>query len=252
MSLAKITLYGMQRWMLDNNDNLFSEMSLPTGWDSSLLIDTIMMHGAEFEVLYANPHYMKSMIGTWSDKWYHTLDRWQKALAIDYDPLENYDRRESWSDIGQKGRNDSRNTSGSSNRAENDAARSTGTTASTASTSTKHGSETEHFVSAYDSSAYEPESKDKTTNDNTDGTDASSAINSTKNSSARTSFDIHKDDESGRESESSAASHHGRIHGNIGVTTSQQMLQAELDIARFGMYDEAANLFLTELCIYTY
>ena len=46
--------------------------------------------------------------------------------------------------------------------------------------------------------------------------------------------------------------HTGRIHGNIGVTTSQQMLQSELDIARFNIIQEITNLFMTELCICVY
>lgn len=41
----------------------------------------------------------------------------------------------------------------------------------------------------------------------------------------------------------------GRVHGNIGVTTSQQMLQAELDIDRFNLYDEIAFIFMREFCL---
>ena len=48
------------------------------------------------------------------------------------------------------------------------------------------------------------------------------------------------------------SSHGGRIHGNIGVTTSQQMLQSELDIARFNLINQITDLFLTELCICVY
>ena len=43
--------------------------------------------------------------------------------------------------------------------------------------------------------------------------------------------------------------HQGRVHGNIGVTTSQQMLQAELDISRFNIYDEIAIIFCREFCL---
>ena len=46
--------------------------------------------------------------------------------------------------------------------------------------------------------------------------------------------------------------HTGRIHGNIGVTTSQQMLQSELDLARFNIIQEITNLFMVELCIMVY
>lgn len=44
----------------------------------------------------------------------------------------------------------------------------------------------------------------------------------------------------------------GRAHGNIGVTTSQQMLQSELDIALFNLYDRIADLFISEFCVLTY
>ena len=58
--------------------------------------------------------------------------------------------------------------------------------------------------------------------------------------------------ESGNEINSNNNVRTGRAHGNIGVTTSQQMLESEIEIARFNLYDEISNLFLSEFCIYTY
>ena len=81
MSLAKITLYGMARWMQESEDDLFANMTLPTGWDKDLLVDTIMLHGAEFEVLYAEPQFMKNAIGIWSDK--HDA-HFNDCFVIDY------------------------------------------------------------------------------------------------------------------------------------------------------------------------
>ena len=46
--------------------------------------------------------------------------------------------------------------------------------------------------------------------------------------------------------------HKARLFGNIGVTTSQQMLQSELDIARWNMYEHIADLFAQEFCIMVY
>lgn len=43
-----------------------------------------------------------------------------------------------------------------------------------------------------------------------------------------------------------------KIHGNIGVTTSQQMLQAELDVQRFNLINEITNLYATELLVLVY
>lgn len=44
----------------------------------------------------------------------------------------------------------------------------------------------------------------------------------------------------------------GRTHGNIGVTTSQQMLEAEIKIAKWNLYDNIAILFQNEFCIMLY
>lgn len=44
----------------------------------------------------------------------------------------------------------------------------------------------------------------------------------------------------------------GRAHGNIGVTTSQQMLESELKIAEWNLYYHIADLFIKEFCIPVY
>ena len=303
MSIAKITLIGMYQWMNDQNDPLFKNLTVPAEMDKDKLINTILYLGAEFGVVYADPHFMQSMIGVWSDRYKHTLERWAKALAIDYDPLENYDRREDWYDSGLRAKTGSSARSGSeingysrndaqveSNKSEN-----TGTSAdvrssnltdttsnnnSTAQTSanTKTGDQSdEHKVSAYDSSSYQ--NKDKTDTNNT-GTDVTAsqttvkgstsannninaveqhqasagqtATNSRMTNGSGTDNKITSESGSDDEAENHSAVHTGRTHGNIGVTTSQQMLQSELDIARFNLYNEAADLFLSEFCIYVY
>lgn len=46
--------------------------------------------------------------------------------------------------------------------------------------------------------------------------------------------------------------HRGRIHGNIGVTTSQQMIIRERDVSDFSIYDIIAQDFAREFCLYIY
>ena len=259
MSLAKITLFGMYRWMKESEDNLFEELSLPDLMENDTLIKTILAKGAEFEVLYGDPEFMKNMIGIWSDRWYNTLDRWAKALAIEYNPLENYDRMEEWTDAGSKNKTGSGSTesnSASSNTITNtesqkDTGRSSGATTDEGSGTNN----TEHKVSAFDSSAYQPEGKDE---NNTTSHSSSASTNYTDNDR---SIDGHtnaintstaQSNNTNAENEENMAAHVGRTHGNIGVLTSQAMLQSELDVARFSLYDEAADLFLQEFCIYTY
>lgn len=54
------------------------------------------------------------------------------------------------------------------------------------------------------------------------------------------------DDASGKETRK------GHTYGNIGVTTSQQMLQAELDIAKWNIYEHIKDLFMQDFCIMVY
>ena len=200
---AKITLIGMYQWMKMNDDDLFAGLTVPEGIVKETLVNTILSKGGEFETLYADADFMKDIIGLWSNKWQRTMTRWLNALSIEYNPLENYDRKEDWSD----------------NKLEN-------AVASDSSNQTGSGDVTGK-KSAYDSSDWENHDK---TDSNTSG-----SSNATTNTLAQGS-----------------SAHSGRMHGNIGVTTSQQMLQAELDVARFNLYNEIADLFLMELCIYTY
>lgn len=44
----------------------------------------------------------------------------------------------------------------------------------------------------------------------------------------------------------------GRIHGNIGVTTSQQMLQSERDVAQFSFVDSVTQSFKKTFCVMVY
>ncbi len=56
----------------------------------------------------------------------------------------------------------------------------------------------------------------------------------------------------GTASGSTTYGHQIRTFGNIGVTTSQQMLQSELDIARWNIYEHITDLFMNEFCIMVY
>lgn len=207
MASAKITLISMNIFMLNMNDDLFKNLSLPEELDKSTLTNNILLRGGEFEVMYADPTAMQSIIGIWSDKMQPTFTRWVKALAIDYSPLENYDRIEHWTDE----------------------ATGEGTSESNGSVDTTSGDTSELTKSAYDQNTYSP--YEKTINDGTVGTTTSDTTGTTM---------------------SNDSEHNGRIHGNIGVTTSQQMLVQELDLGYWNIYDKITELFLQEFVIPVY
>lgn len=51
---------------------------------------------------------------------------------------------------------------------------------------------------------------------------------------------------------SAIGSHSGHLYGNIGVTTSQQMLQSEIDISKFIVADYIIDQFKERFCLLVY
>lgn len=199
MSSAKITLIGFYNYMKASENDLFLNMTLPEGIDKDTLVNNILLRGGEFEVLYSNPEFMQFAIGNWSKKWERTIEKWVTALSIDYNPLENYDRIEEWSET---------HTGSVTGHDEN--------------TSSGSGAEK---ISAFNSD---------TMRDNT-----SSSTSSNGSSDSSTINDLED-------------THKGRLRGNIGITTSQQMLASELDIAAWNLYEHVTDLFLNEFVIPIY
>lgn len=291
MSSAKITLFTFAKYMDQNNDDLFKNLDTPSGIDKDTLKENILLRGGEFEVMYSDPLFMQYAIGTWSKKWYRTIDKWLQALAIDYNPLENYDRYEVTQDKNINDRTlnnqdenilntqdlrtldtdilntrnlmdeETRNLTDKETRDLNDV------------TTYDHDTEVEQLVSAYDSSSYQPSSKtlnkDSDSDHNTvtldqDGTDtfehtgkdifSHTGYDSSKNTGTdrlnRTGSEtsVH----SGTINDNALNDHIGHIHGNIGVTSSQDLLSQELSIDEWNIYEHVTDLFLTEFVIPIY
>lgn len=211
MSSAKITTISFYDFLNASNDDLFKLLKVPTGIDKQVLIDNILLRGGEFEVLYSDPYFYQNAIGVWSKKWQRTMQKWVDALAVEYNPLENYDRIEEWTD------------------------RNTGTVKNTGTIGTENHTDTDitndDKISAFNSD---------TMRDNT-----SSHSLSDGNSNGTTTNDL-------TETNDLTNNHTGRLHGNIGVTTSQQMLQSELDIVVWNVYEHITDLFLNEFVIPIY
>ena len=232
MSAAKMTLIAFDRFFSANNDDLFVNLTLPTGIDKDILTNNILLKGADFEVMYSDPFFLQEAIGMWSGKWQRTFEKWVDALAIEYNPLENYDRKEDWSDTLNRGvKTNARRDTGNTRTFDNTDTTTPGTTITE-----------ETQVSAYDSSSYQP-SQQVTTSPTGDGDVLAHA---------GTIKDEYGEGTSGSETENSKTVRDGRIHGNIGVTTSQQMLEAELKIAEWNLYEHITDLFLEEFVIPIY
>lgn len=247
MSLSKITMIGLETALAYKNESLFDLMNLPSGIDKDTVEGNILMEGGEFEVLYADPNFMRQMVGIWTQKHYRTFDKWINALNIEYSPLENYDRMEEWSDTGSETSN--RKNNGTLTDSSNGSVHNEGNEHTSGNASNISESDTENKVSAFDSSSYQPEnmSENNNTTHSENSEEVTNSNDTTTSNHSNTSTSNNED-----YSQNTSGLHKGRTHGNIGVTTSQQMLQSELDIARFNIVQQITDLFLQEFCIMIY
>ena len=256
-------MIGIETALQMNNQHLFDLLVLPAGIDKDDVEDNIMLQGSEFEVVYPEPSLFRSAIGLWGRKYYRTFDKWIKALNLEYNPLENYDRQESWGDHKERGadntrtfNNQDKETLNTENKrtldTEDEETRNTSDETTYDKTTT-----TTDDVSAFDSSSYQPSTKETLEEDGTvtiagTGTDTFAHTGTDTMNNTGTDTMDHTGTIKDETGEEETATHNGRVHGNIGVTTSQQMLQSELDVARFNIVQQITDLFLQEFCIMIY
>jgi len=223
MSRAKLTLIGLTDYESQYRRDLWANVTLPEGIEKNLLVNNILMNGGEFEVLYSDPDTARTFIGFWFRRNYRTFEKWINALNIEYEPLYNYDRYEEWTD------EETGETSllhGAKNTQTNDLTE-----------TVEVDSETEGKRSAMDASTYQP--YDQSIVDADTETKNTGTVTNQMSGTDTNSRDL-------------ASEHIGHMYGNIGVTTSQQMLQSELDIAAWNIYEHITDMFLRDFTIPVY
>lgn len=212
--MALMTVEGLYNY----KDTLFNEFNVPDGMDKQIAIDTICMRSREMEVLYPNLEFFAMRIGMWSRKHQYNWKKLYDTTLLEYNPIENYDRMEDWTDT-----DDETGTSSRNNDIKNTVSNET----------TNSGTVTEQntaFNAGLADHAKEISDGDTITN---------GSGSTTENESGTSKRDLtHK--------------RTGRAHGNIGVTTSQQMIQSEREVAMFNIYDIIAESFVENFCLMVY
>lgn len=222
-----ITLWGMYNY----NNDIFNKMTLPDNIDKSKLITYIFMYAGKNECRYSDANELQTLISVWVESRKYDWNRMMNAMTIDYSPIENYDRIEEQKHGRHLGseREKERFATGQSN---------------TNSISGSYGEsreDIENTTSAFNSNTYQPKSRNE------------SYANSSDNSTSNGHSEI-ENDEKEKETENSKEdmSINIRAHGNIGVTTNQQMINSELELRQKNVYKLIALEFEDEFTIPVY
>lgn len=267
MSEARLSILGLYNYGQINNDDLFENLNLPNGIDKDDIVNNILEQCAEFETLYPDYDYMKFSIGLWSKRWYRTFDKWIKALAIEYEPLWNFDRTEEYTDTESETidrdttdrKTETETTSGNKSETENTTANGNSETIGHSETSDTVDETDTNSVVAYNSDTLHLKEQDVIDRDGS--SENNDKINSTAEteenrtlSGDETGNRTLTDNSSGTDNSdrNRTLTHHAKLYGNIGVTTSQQMLESELEIAKFNLTQQIVDCFKVDMCILVY
>ena len=264
---ANLSIWGM----MVRNNTLLDDMSIPTQVDRSILKDNILEECAEMQLLYTNWDFLKSVIDSWSARMLPTWQRIADALDLEYNPIENYNRNEDYFDtIKHTGTENQDGAYTSVKDQDTDLAR-TDAQSGTSST-TRNGSENEtdtnditttENVNGYNgdltSQSMQPKSQQITDQDQTRATQRIDTETGS-NQSAGNLHDVFTDDTRLTDENHDIRTlnlqdtyeHHAHLFGNVGVTTSQQMVQEELSVARNNIYTIIIDDFKKKFCLSVY
>lgn len=233
-----------------------------------------------------NPSILQNIIVNWYNSHKYQYETLYNTTLLKYEPLQNYNRTEEITDNTKRNgtndttfgsRTDTSTTNNTTNIGEQDNTNTDNETTKigkinteTNSSTSKKGSESnEKEVAPYDAETYYNQEKDTlsftnrtdtnesaTTTDartdtrtNTNNEKVGARIDTTESSTSNT-FGGHTDATSRNENET--YTHTSHMYGNIGVTTSQQMLASEREVAYFNFVSIVAHdiIKLIAICIY--
>lgn len=272
---------GLYNW----DSTVFDLMQIPEALDRDTLVKNLLAETAELEVLYPNPVVFKNLVGVWSAKQIDIWNRLYSTTQYEYNPIENYDRHETGSDSGTgstthsgtDGRTEAITTSGKDTL--DMTRRDGGTEVVNTEYSNEQGGQDEvtgtdkkgHWIAGFNSQASgSDDGLVKQTRDQDDAntiteygkTEEGTGSNTTTFGKTETNKDetTYGKTENVQETKTygeriqttSDGEHELRAHGNIGVTTTQEMIKQEREISLFNIYNIIIEDFKMRFCILVY
>lgn len=203
------------RGLYNFRPDILDDFAVPDGVSKKILFPLLVADTSDLEILYPDPDVMKYMVSAWSRSLEYKWEHLYKTTTAEYNPIENYDRTEEWTTNNKGTEFSTVNQSGDGK------------------TSPRGTDTVTHEVAGYDSGTLVQSERTRT--------DAGIETNSQTHSNM-----------TGNNSTENTETRTGRAHGNIGVTTSQQMLQSERDIADFSIYNAIIRDFINRFCLEVY
>ena len=257
---ASLSILGLYEW----NEGIFDNLELPDGIDRDILIPEIVTQCSDFCLLYPDYDFMRMLIGVWSKKEKRIWEDLLRSETFEYNPIENYDRFETETSGNTRQHSGVDSTSESvqgSSVTDGENSRTILNTTTTSNSNQGSGSDsqtTTNEITAFDSNALVTHDRSATTGQNSstltqNGTETQSGTDTLTDDTTVTNTESKTGSFTHGEKIADSASRESHIHGNIGVTTSQQMLESEIAISeKLNVYDYIVQEFKRRFCILVY
>lgn len=237
-----MTILGVEKHLNSLQKSLADKLTLPTieQFEPDVLLSTIIRNYQSLPCLYEDPEFMYEETGFWWKMHKNDYARMITTLITEYNPIENYNRIETKSGNSIKTGNNQITKNGTTTVDGETIGSSTVKLVD--NTSTTGSSESK--VSAFNESDYQPSNK-VTETGTSDTTNTTTSSNKDGVSNNTTTNDTIKANDSSTINDS----YNLNIHGNIGVTTNQQMINDEIKLRLISYYGLIAKQFSDEMLL---
>lgn len=237
---ARLSVLGLYTY----DPTIFDDMVKPSSIDRDLLVDNILMETAELECIYADASFMKGAIARWSLKESPIWGKLVETENYDYVPTENYNRTDTITDNTGRNKTGSNDTTRNLKGTDNWERTLSGNDVTTVSATTE--SIKDHGVVAFNEAG--PNLADRDEVDEVSSSNNRLTLNESTVNTGSTS-DTGTIGVKINETENTDYRRTANSKGNIGVTSTQELIQQQRDLVQFTTINYIIDSFKSRFCL---
>lgn len=247
---ATLSLMGMYEY----DHTILDFFHYPDKWetaDKDVFINKLLLDTAELEVLYPDADIFKTAIKYWSAAEVQNWNKLYNTTVLDYNPIWNKNGTVTETEKHSKNNNYTDVTDGKiadhSSTNENQSMESSGNE----NTDTTNNTNEKDYVFGFNSES--AAQSGETVTDDTGRTNTDRSENTKSNSSANTEATTTNNTNFKHDEKENIDRQYTRTEqGNIGITTTQQMINEEREVDKFNLMDYIIDRFKQRFCLLVY
>lgn len=247
---ATLSLMGMYEY----DNTILDFFHYPDKWetvDKDVFVNKLLLDTAELEILYPDANIFKTAIKYWSAAEVQNWNKLYDTTVLKYNPIWNKDgtvtetekhiKNNNYTDVTDGTIADHSSTIGNQNTE----------TSGNENTNTTNNTNEKDYVFGFNSES--AAQSGQTATDDTGRTNTDRSENTQSNSSANTDATTTNNTNFKHDEKENIDREYTRTEqGNIGITTTQQMINEEREVDKFNLMDYIIDRFKQRFCLLVY